>query len=185
VGANGSGKSTLLKVIAAVLIPDEGTVKVTKEVAPLLELTSGFSPNLSARDNVILSGVIHGMTRDEIETRLDDIIDFAEVRDFIDTPVRHFSSGMKARLGFAIVTQLEHPILLIDEALAVGDRSFRRRCLQTIREIEKTRTVILVSHNDKHVSQLCERSIYLANGEVSADGDTEDILKMYRTETGA
>ena len=183
VGANGSGKSTLLKLIAGVLIPDEGKVSVRQPVAALLELTSGFSPNLSARDNVTLSGVIHGMQREEIESRLDAIIDFAEVRDFIDTPVRHFSSGMKARLGFGIVTQLDHPVLLIDEALAVGDRRFRNKCLETISELEKDRTVVVVSHNDKHIQRLCERTIYLKNGRLVADGATDDVLKMYRAES--
>ena len=184
VGANGSGKSTLLKLIADVLIPDEGSVEVTEAVAPLLELSSGFSPTLTARDNVILSGVIHGMSRDAIEARLDAVIDFAEVRDFIDTPVRHFSSGMKARLGFGIITQLDHPILLIDEALAVGDRRFRKKCLETIGELERDRTVILVSHNDRHVTRLCERAIYLSAGRVVADGATDDVLKMYRSDSG-
>ncbi len=185
VGANGSGKSTLLKLIAGVLIPDEGEVVVNEPVAALLELTSGFSPNLSARDNVTLSGIIHGMEPGAIEERVDSIIEFAEVGDFVDTPVRHFSSGMKARLGFGIITQLDHPILLIDEALAVGDRRFRAKCLETISELEKERTVLVVSHNDRHIQRLCKRAVYLSKGSVLADGPTEDTLNMYRRDSSS
>ena len=179
VGANGSGKSTLLKLMAGVLIPDEGHVTMTGHVAPLLELSSGFARDLTARDNIYLSGVIHGLSRDSIEERLDAIVEFAEIGEFLDTPVRHFSSGMKARLGFALITQLDHPIMLIDEALAVGDARFRRKCLTTIEEMHEDRTVLIVSHNNRHIERLCDRVLLLERGNLVADGPTAEVLPRY------
>ena len=129
VGKNGTGKSTLLKLIAGVLMPDEGDVQVHGKVAPLLELRAGFNDNLTGRENVYLVGSLHGMSEELIDERFDDIIDFAEIKPkFVDTPVRHYSSGMKVRLGFALISQLEHPIMLVDEVLAVGDKAFKRKC---------------------------------------------------------
>lgn len=183
VGANGSGKSTLLKVIAGVLIPDTGSVVVNGHVAPLLELSSGFASDLSARDNIYLSGVIHGMSRAEVDERMDAIVDYAEIGDFMDTPIRHFSSGMKARLGFGLITQLEHNIMLIDESLAVGDSRFRKKCLNTIEEMHKHRTVVIVSHNRRHIERLCDRAIFMKNGEVVADGPTSEVLPQYENES--
>lgn len=183
VGANGSGKSTLLKVIAGVLIPDEGTVKTYGHVAPLLELSSGFASDLSARDNIYLSGVIHGLSRPQVDERIDAIIEYAEIGDFMDTPIRHFSSGMKARLGFGLITQLDHEIMLIDESLAVGDSKFRKKCLNTIEELHKQRTVLIVSHNRRHIERLCDRVIFMKKGEVVADGPTSEVLPQYDNES--
>jgi len=134
VGGNGSGKSTLLKLIAGVLLPDEGSVTLGGEVAPLIELGAGFHPDLAARKNIYLSGTILGLTEKEIDERFDAIVDFAEVRKFLDTPLRHFSSGMKVRLGFAIAAQVPHEILLIDEVLAVGDKRFREKSYKVVQE---------------------------------------------------
>ena len=183
VGRNGSGKSTLLKLIAGVLYPDEGSVSVDGSVATLLSLSSGFSRDLTARDNIYLVGSLHGLDRDEIDQRFDDIVGFAEIERFIDTPMRHFSSGMRARLGFGIVNSLEDPIVLIDEVLAVGDQAFRRKCYATIdRFKEQGRTMFIVSHSERQVARLCERSMYLREGSLIDDGPTERVLARYKEE---
>lgn len=180
VGGNGSGKSTLLKLIAGVLLPDEGTVAVHGRVAPLIELGAGFNAELSGRENVYLSATILGLTTAEIDQRFDAIVDFAEVRKFLDTPLKHYSSGMKVRLGFAIVTQLPHPILLIDEVLAVGDRSFKSKCYAVMDEmIASGRTLVVVSHRDQDIQQFCRRAIYMRQGEVAVDGPVDEVLAAY------
>ena len=186
VGENGSGKSTLLKIIAGVLIPDEGTVTVNGEIAPLLELGAGFSPDLSGRENIWLAGAIHGLTRAETADRFDDIMRFAgkRMRPFLDTPVRHYSSGMKVRLGFAITAQLDHPILLIDEVLAVGDRRFKRKCYRRIdRMLEEGRTLIIVSHSERDVRRFCDRSLLMRDGELVMDGPTDDVFAAYNDDS--
>ena len=186
VGANGSGKSTLLKLIAGVLTPDEGSIEVGDRVAPLLELGSGFVGELSARDNVVIQGVIQGIDRSTMLDRVDGILQFAGVERFQNSALRHFSSGMKARLGFAIAMQLDAPILLIDEVLAVGDRAFRRRSRAAIRQLqEQAATVILVSHRDQLLRRFCTRGIYLAEGRVVADGPIDEVLDRYRDDTGS
>lgn len=184
VGGNGSGKSTLLKVIAGVLIPDEGTVEVSGPVAPLIELGAGFHPDLTARENAYVNGTILGMTHDDVTERFDEIISFAGVRRFLDTPLRHFSSGMKVRLGFSIVAQLSHPIFLIDEVLAVGDRRFRRKCYRTIESmLEAGRTLVIVSHREKHIRRFCSRALYLSDGELIVDGPPDEVLDRYEADT--
>src|SRR5699024_2361616 len=135
VGRNGQGKSTLLKIVAGVLLPDEGQVRVRQGVAPLIEITGGFAPDLTGRENIYLAAGLHGMDKDVIDEKFDEIVDFAEIHDFLETPFRHYSSGMKVRLAFAVISRLEDPILLVDEVLAVGDKAFRNKCYQRIEEL--------------------------------------------------
>ena len=183
VGANGHGKSTLLKLVAGVLLPDEGSVTVNGGVAPMIELTAGFVPELSARDNIYLTAGFHGLSKDEIDDRFDDIVDFAEVRDFLDTPFRHFSSGMKVRLGFSVMTSIEEPIVLVDEVLAVGDRNFKEKCYQRMESLlEQDRTLFLVSHSETDLLRFCTRGIYVRSGEIINDGAIEDSLEMYNAD---
>ena len=180
IGRNGTGKSTLLKLIAGVLIPDEGTVTCRGRVAPLLELSAGFSGDLSGRENVKLVGALHGLSRQELKDRFDAIVDFAEVREFIDSPVRHYSSGMKVRLGFAVLTQLPHPVLLVDEALAVGDKNFRQKCYSVIEAmLAEGRTLVFVSHSESDLTRFCTRGLYLNEGELVVDGTIEEALNAY------
>jgi ABC-2 type transport system ATP-binding protein len=185
IGENGSGKSTLLKLIAGVLIPDEGSVTVNGEIAPLLELGAGFAGDLSGRENIWLSGAIHGLSKEQTADRFKAITRFAGkgVRNFLDTPVRHYSSGMKVRLGFAITAQLGHPILLIDEVLAVGDRRFKRRCYRRIEELlEEGRTLIIVSHSERDVRRFCNRSLWMRDGRLAMDGPTDEVFEQYNDE---
>jgi ABC-2 type transport system ATP-binding protein len=180
VGANGHGKSTLLKLIAGVLLPDEGTVSVNGGVAPLIEITGGFQKELTARENVYLIAGLHGMSKDEIDDRFDEMIDFAELHDFVDTPYRHFSSGMKVRLAFSVVTTLDEPIVLVDEVLAVGDTKFKRKCYTRIEEmLGGGRTLFMVSHSEKNLLQFCTRGLYVRKGQIVADGPIADTLQAY------
>lgn len=180
IGGNGSGKSTLLKLIAGVLLPDEGRVALAGRVAPLIELGAGFHPDLSARKNVYLSATILGLAQSEIDERFDAIVDYAEIRRFLDTPLRHFSSGMRVRLGFAIAAQLPHEILLIDEVLAVGDKRFRAKSYDTVQErFDSGKTVVVVSHSDADIRRFCTRAIYLRNGELVFDGTPDEALAAY------
>jgi ABC-2 type transport system ATP-binding protein len=180
IGANGCGKSTLLRLIAGVMLPDTGSVEVRQGVAPLIELTGGFLGDLTARDNIYLMAGLHGLSREQVEERFDEIVDFAEVRDRLDTPFRHYSSGMQVRLGFAVVTTLDEPIILVDEVLAVGDRAFRQKCYNRMEElIGHGRTLLFVSHSENDLKRFCNRGIYLRNGEVVADGDLEASFKAY------
>ena len=180
VGRNGQGKSTLLKLIAGVLLPDEGEVTVRGGVAPLIEITGGFTGDLSARDNVYLVAGLHGMPKSEIDEQFDQIIDFAEVREFIDTPYRHFSSGMKVRLAFSVVSRLREPIILVDEVLAVGDKAFRVKCYDRIDELlSGGTTLFLVSHAAADLRRFCKRGIYLRNGEMRGEGPLEEIIDHY------
>jgi ABC-2 type transport system ATP-binding protein len=180
VGRNGSGKSTLLRLIAGVLLPDEGSVEVHGGVGAMIELSAGFVGDLTARDNVYLISALHGFSREQTDARFDEIIAWAGVERFVDTPITHFSSGMKARLAFSIVTQLEEPILLVDEVLAVGDAAFRRKCNDVIeRMLSEGRTFLLVSHNEKDLQRWCKRGIYLKNGSMVTDGPIDDVLEEY------
>ncbi len=183
VGANGGGKSTLLKLIAGVLIPDEGTVRVDGGVAPLIEVTGGFVGDLTARDNIMLTAGLHGLSRREIDAKFDEIVEFAEVGEFLDMPFRHFSSGMKVRLGFAVVTSLQEPIVLVDEVLAVGDRAFREKCYRRMEDmLSGGRTLFLVSHNESDLRRFCTRGLYLHRGQLVADGPIDDTLRQYNEE---
>lgn len=184
VGRNGQGKSTLLSVIAGVLIPDEGTVDVRAGVAPLIAITGGFVGDLSARENITMVAGLHGMSDAEIVDSFDEIVDFAEIRDFLDTPYKHFSSGMKVRLAFSVVSRLREPIMLVDEVLAVGDKAFRKKCYQRIEWLlGEGQTLFLVSHSAPNLKRFCERGLYLESGELRADGPIDDIIKQYEVET--
>lgn len=180
VGRNGQGKSTLLKLVAGVILPDEGSVEVSEGVAPLIEITGGFVDDLTVRDNIFLTAGLHGMTRKEVEERFDEIIAFADIGPFIDTPYRHLSSGMKVRIAFAVIARLEEPILLVDEVLAVGDRNFKEKCYTRIHEmIDEGRTLFIVSHNEKDIRDFCSRGLYLDNGGMVIDGPIDDVLELY------
>ena len=186
VGGNGQGKSTLLKLIAGVLLPDAGRITVSGGVAPLIEVTGGFEGDLTARDNIWLTAGLHGLTKREIASRFDDIVDFAEVGDFLDTPFRHFSSGMKVRLGFSVITTLDEPIVLVDEVLAVGDRAFREKCYTRMNDLlSGGRTLFLVSHSEADLRRFCTRGLYLRGGSLVTDGPLEEALEQYRQDTGA
>lgn len=181
IGSNGTGKSTLLRLIAGVLTPDEGSVVCRGRVAPLLELSAGFSGDLTGRENVQIVGAMHGLTSNQIRKKFDEIVDYSEIGDFIDTPIRHYSSGMKVRLGFAVITQLDHPVLLVDEALAVGDRKFRAKCYKTIeRMLDEGRTLVLVSHSEPDLTRFCKRGIYLRDGGLVNDGPVQESIDAYR-----
>ena len=180
VGDNGAGKSTLLKMITGVAFPDEGEIIVNGKVAALLELTAGFSMEMTGRENIYLKGYILGLEDDYIKTIEDNIIEFAELGDYIDQPVRTYSSGMKMRLGFAINVTIEPDVLVVDEALAVGDASFKKKCKNKIKEIIAAGTTVLyVSHSAASVKEIWPRSIFLKKGTVIFDGPTEETLKVY------
>lgn len=181
VGDNGAGKSTLLKMITGVAYPDEGEIIVNGKVAALLELTAGFSMEMTGRENIYLKGYILGLEDDYIKQIEEKIIDFAQLGDYIDQPVRTYSSGMKMRLGFAINVNIEPDILVVDEALAVGDASFKKKCKNKINEIiESGTTVLYVSHSADSVKEICKRAVYLKKGTVIFDGPTEETLKVYK-----
>ena len=180
VGRNGQGKSTLLKLVAGVVLPDEGSVTVEGSVAPLIEITGGFVNDLTVRDNVYLTAGLHGMPKKEIERRFDDIIAFAEVEDFVETPYKHLSSGMKVRVAFSVIAQLEEPIILVDEVLAVGDRAFREKCYRRIDELlAGGRTLFFVSHSEKDLRRFCQRGLYLDKGSLVLDGPIDEVLDRY------
>lgn len=183
VGRNGQGKSTLLKLVAGVLFPDEGQVRVHGGVAPLIEITGGFVGDLTVRDNVHLTAGLHGLPKAEIARRFDDIIDFAGAGDVIDTPFKHLSSGMKVRVAFSLISQLEEPVLLVDEVLAVGDKAFRARCYKRIEELlVEGKTLFLVSHNERDLRRFCTRGLYLDSGKLQLDGPIDEVLKRYNAD---
>jgi ABC-type polysaccharide/polyol phosphate transport system ATPase subunit len=180
IGHNGSGKSTLLKCLARILPADRGSVTVNGRVATLLELGAGFHEELSGRENIYLNGAILGLSRSEIDESFDAIVDFAGVRDFLDTPVRNYSSGMYVRLGFAIAVHVDPDILLVDEVLSVGDSAFQEKSLARMRSFsQRGKTVVLVSHDLSAVRHLCERTIVLDHGEIVFDGDTDEAVDVY------
>jgi ABC-2 type transport system ATP-binding protein len=183
VGRNGQGKSTLLKLVAQVMLPDEGRVQVGAGVAPLIEITGGFVGDLTVRDNVYLTAGLHGMSRSEIADAFDEIIDFAEIEDFVDTPYKHLSSGMKVRIAFAVIARLEEPVMLVDEVLAVGDKAFREKCYRRIEELlAGGRTLFFVSHNDKDLRRFCDRGLYLDKGALVLDGTIDEALARYEAD---
>lgn len=185
VGRNGQGKSTLLKLVAEVILPDEGVVRVGAGVAPLIEITGGFVDDLTVRDNVFLTAGLHGMKKAEIEQRFDEIIDFAEIGDFLDTPYKHLSSGMRVRIAFAVISRLEEPVILVDEVLAVGDKGFREKCYRRIEELlDGGRTLFFVSHNEKDLRRFCTRGLYLDKGALVLDASIDEVLARYNAEYG-
>lgn len=181
-GFNGSGKSTMLKLISGVLSPDEGEVRTRGRVAGLIEVGAGFHPDLSGRENIYLNAAILGMSKRETEARFDDIVAFSEIEKFIDTEVKHYSSGMFLRLAFSVAIHTHVDILLIDEILSVGDEPFQRKCIQRVRELHSQgKTLVVVSHDLNMVSDLCERGIVIQGGKVRFDGDSKSAVEMMRS----
>jgi ABC-type polysaccharide/polyol phosphate transport system ATPase subunit len=180
-GANGSGKSTILKLISRIIDPDTGVIKVAGRLSALLELGAGFHPDLTGRENIYLNGSILGLNRQVMDRKFDDIVDFAGIGEFIDAPVRSYSSGMQMRLGFSVAIHVEPEIILVDEVLAVGDYSFQLKCLERIRQLQQQGvTILFVSHDFEAVESLCNRAIWLEQGRLQADGHVVEILAEMR-----
>jgi lipopolysaccharide transport system ATP-binding protein len=180
IGRNGAGKSTLLKILSRITAPSGGEIRLRGKVASLLEVGTGFHPELSGRDNIFLNGSILGLSKKEIKAKFDEIVDFSGVEQFLDTPVKRYSSGMYVRLAFSIAAHLDPDILLVDEVLAVGDAQFRDKCIGKMRTVAgEGRTVLFVSHNMAAVQQLCSRAVLLENGEIKADGEVKDVTQSY------
>jgi lipopolysaccharide transport system ATP-binding protein len=187
IGRNGAGKSTLLKLLSRITYPTSGRIKLRGRVASLLEVATGFHPELTGRENIYLNGAILGMSRAEINRKFDEIVAFAEVEKFLDTPVKRFSSGMYVRLAFAVAAHLEPEILLVDEVLAVGDAQFQKKCLGKMEEVSNKdgRTVLFVSHNMEAIQNLCSKSILLQNGKMLSKGFTPDVVHQYINQDGS
>lgn len=180
VGRNGAGKSTLLKILARITEPTRGRVELYGRVGSLLEVGTGFHPELTGRENIYLNGAILGMRREEIARKFDEIVDFAEVKKFLETPVKRYSSGMYVRLAFAVAAHLEPEVLIVDEVLAVGDMAFQRKCLNKMQSVgQQGRTVLFVSHNMSAVTRLCERAILLSEGAIADDGPAQQVISAY------
>ncbi len=181
IGRNGAGKSTLLKVLSRITEPSTGRIEINGRIASLLEVGTGFHPELTGRENVFLNGAILGMTRSEIRSKFDEIVAFSGVEKFLDTPVKRYSSGMYVRLAFAVAAHLEPEILVVDEVLAVGDAEFQNKCLGKMNEVshQEGRTVLFVSHNMRAIQDLCQKSIYLQNGQVLDIGPTDQVIEHY------
>jgi lipopolysaccharide transport system ATP-binding protein len=187
IGHNGAGKSTLLKMLARISTPTSGSVKVSGRIAPLIEVGAGFVPDFTGRENVYLNGAILGMSRHEIDKKFDEIVDFAEMAEFIDTPVKRYSSGMQVKLAFAVATSIESEILLVDEVLAVGDLAFQRKCFDRMESLirQQGRTVLLVSHNIRQVERLCTRVLMLDHGKIDAEGTPKEICELFYKQSNA
>ena len=182
IGRNGAGKSTLLKILSEITEPTEGEIRIRGRVASLLEVGTGFHPELSGRENVYMNGAILGMTKAEIDAKFDEIVAFAEMEKFIDTPVKRYSSGMSVRLAFAVAAHLEPEILLVDEVLAVGDVGFQKKCIGKMENVAtEGRTVLLVSHNMGIIGSLCQRALLIDKGEIILDGNTSEAISVYTT----
>jgi len=181
IGPNGAGKSTILKLIARVTKPTKGKIIVNGKVSPLIELGAGFHPDLTGRENIYLNGAILGLTKREIDRKFKEIVDFAELWDFIDQPVKHYSSGMYMRLGFSIAVHTDPEILLIDEILAVGDTAFQEKCLDKMRDFQAQGvTIIFVSHSLETVKNFCQRTILLKDGQIKEEGETKVVIADYK-----
>lgn len=183
IGVNGSGKSTLLKLMTKIIYPNKGKIITNGKLTSLLELGAGFHDDFTGRENIYFNASIFGLTRKEIESRLDDIIKFSELENFIDNPVRTYSSGMYMRLAFSVAINVEADILLIDEILAVGDQHFQTKCFDKLEELKKSgKTIVIVSHSLDSVKKLCDRAIWINKGHIEMDGKTETVIEKYLKE---
>ena len=179
-GVNGAGKSTLLKLTSRIIFPTTGTITANGRVASLLEVGTGFHPDLTGRENIHLNGSLLGMSRAEVKSKLDDIIEFAELKDFIDMPVKHYSSGMYMRLGFSVAAHVDPDILLVDEVLAVGDEAFQQKCQRRVEQLGKEGvTILFVSHDLEAVRRICQRAVWLDGGRICIDGPVEQVTDTY------
>lgn len=187
IGHNGAGKSTLLKMLARISTPTQGGITVNGRIAPLIEVGAGFVPDFTGRENVYLNGAILGMSKQEIDCRFDEIVDFAEMAEFIDTPVKRYSSGMQVKLAFAVATSINAEILIVDEVLAVGDLAFQRKCFDRMEDMIKrqNKTVLLVSHNIRQVERLCNRVILLDHGHILNDGNSTEVCNQFYDQSNA
>ena len=184
VGQNGCGKSTLLKLMTRIIYPDSGSITVKGKVSSLLELGAGFHPDMSGRENIYINASIFGLTRKEIDSKIDQIIEFSELIEFIDSPVRTYSSGMYMRLAFSVAINVDADILLIDEILSVGDEHFQNKCFNKMLELKNEgKTMVFVTHSMDSVKKLCDRTIWLKDGKIKMDGNTNDVVEKYINET--
>ncbi len=184
IGVNGSGKSTLLKLMTKIIYPNKGKLETTGKLTSLLELGAGFHPDFSGRENIYFNASIFGLTRKEIDDRLEQIIEFSELKDYIDNPVRTYSSGMYMRLAFSVAINVDADILLIDEILSVGDQHFQEKCFRKLEELkEQGKTIVFVTHGMDSVERFCTRAVWLHMGEIKMDGDTKTVVQKYLEET--
>lgn len=179
VGRNGSGKSTLLKTVAKIYFPEKGSVEINGQLVPFIELGVGFNPDLTGRENIYLNGALLGFSNQEIDAMFDEIVDFAELREFMDQKLKNYSSGMQVRLAFSIAIRAKGDILLLDEVLAVGDAAFQKKCNDYFASLHGNQTVILVTHNMDNVVKYCDRAILLEKGKIKLDGDPETVAEAY------
>lgn len=183
IGTNGSGKSTLLKAISGIMKPYKGNITINGTVAPLIELGAGFDPECTARENIFLNGCVLGHSEKFMKEHFDEIVDFAEIHNFLDSPIKNYSSGMKARLGFSVATMVKPDILIVDEVLAVGDYKFQQKCMKRMRELlDGGTTLLFVSHNTKQVRDLCDHAVWLDHGVVRMLGDVNEVCDAYMAE---
>lgn len=184
IGTNGSGKSTLLKLMTKILYPNSGVIKINGKLTSLLELGAGFHPDFSGRENIYFNASIFGLTKKQIDAKLEDIIEFSELEDYIDNPVRTYSSGMFMRLAFAVAINVNADILLVDEILSVGDEHFQNKCIKKMLELrDKGKTMIFVTHSMDSVRKLCGRAVWLCDGQIRMDGNTNEVINKYVEET--
>ena len=184
IGVNGGGKSTLLKLMTKIIYPDKGKITTNGKLTSLLELGAGFHPDFSGRENIYFNASIFGLTEDEINKRLDKIIEFSELGTYIDNPVRTYSSGMYMRLAFSVAINVDAEILLVDEILSVGDQHFQEKCLKKMKELKaEGKTMVFVTHSLDSAKELCDRAIWIHKGKVKMDGDTSEVIKEYIKET--
>lgn len=184
IGVNGSGKSTLLKLMTQIIFPNKGTIETNGKLTSLLELGAGFHPDFSGRENIYFNSSIFGLTKKEIDKRIEKVIEFSELQEFIDNPVRTYSSGMYMRLAFSVAINVDADILLIDEILSVGDQHFQEKCFNKMRELKQEgKTMVFVTHSMDSVRKLCDRAVWLSNGIIRMDGDTNEVVNEYLKET--
>lgn len=186
IGRNGAGKSTMLKILARITAPSSGRVLIRGKVGALLEVGTGFHPELTGRENIYLNGSVLGMSKAEIDRKFDEIVEFSEIGDFLDTPVKRYSSGMYVRLAFSVASSLDSDILLLDEVLAVGDAAFRKKCLARMKEITSSgRTILFVSHGMGNIREICSRCLWFSDGVIKMDGSAEEVTKLYEQSADA